>query len=230
VTLRASVIIPLYNEAATLPRLASALNELADIEGIDLLLVDNASGDDTADVAEQLIPKARVLRVVGPNGGFGAGIKSGLADCHAPVLAWLPGNGKVHPRDVLAVIELCERQQRMVKALRDGRPVIDQMKTAAIGWAQSLLSGVRLRDTGGTPTAVPRRLVPELIQGPDDYAFETWALWVGVRDGGVGRIRVPYGARIHGMSHWQRGFRSEMRLTKRLMQLSWYLRGARAKR
>jgi hypothetical protein len=70
-----SVVIVAWNSRDELSRtLPALLPELAD--GDELIVVDNGSSDGTADLVQELAPRARVLRP-GRNLGFAAGVNSG---------------------------------------------------------------------------------------------------------------------------------------------------------
>lgn len=80
-TLRLSVVLPNYNHAALLPRALSALaaqRRPAD----EIVLVDDASTDDSLAVVERFAPRLPGLRVVAlaRNGGAAAAIARGLAE------------------------------------------------------------------------------------------------------------------------------------------------------
>ena len=78
--MRFSLVIPCYNEAANLPLLLERCKELAVTPDVEVVLVDNGSTDNTAEVLENLLPKfprCRSIRV-DKNQGYGFGIVSGL--------------------------------------------------------------------------------------------------------------------------------------------------------
>jgi hypothetical protein len=81
------------------------------------------------------------------------------------------------------------------------------------GLLLSAIAGQNLLDSGGTPTFINARDLPELDYLPDDYVFELAVLNLARRrNWRVERWPVPYGRRTYGKSHWQGGFYSEVRL------------------
>jgi dolichol-phosphate mannosyltransferase len=75
---RVLVIMPTYNEAASLPRVASHL--LATVDDVDLLVVDDASPDGTGALADRLAasnPRVHVLHRAG-KGGLGPAYLAGF--------------------------------------------------------------------------------------------------------------------------------------------------------
>lgn len=81
---RVLVIIPTYNEAENLPRIVPRV--LEQCEGIDVLVVDDASPDGTGDIADRLAeedPRVRVLHRPGKEGlgrAYLAGFRMGLEE------------------------------------------------------------------------------------------------------------------------------------------------------
>lgn len=75
---RTLVIVPTYNERASLPRVVSGL--LASPGQVDVLIVDDASPDGTGDVADALArdPRVRVLHRAAKQ-GLGAAYRAGFA-------------------------------------------------------------------------------------------------------------------------------------------------------
>lgn len=52
-----SLIIPCYNESANLPLLLERCAKVTDLEGTEVILVDNGSTDDTPNVLKELLPR-----------------------------------------------------------------------------------------------------------------------------------------------------------------------------
>jgi len=189
-----------------------------------LTIVDNGSDEaeslgHLAKISPELI-KVVTLR---ENEGFGGGIQAGLRMSDSEWLVWLPGNMKVPPSVLRKFID-CVRSQdsnTLIKALRSGRSFGPRAKTFFASLAQSVVSGKLMYDTGGTPTALHKDnpLLQVLLNGPKDYSFESFALFVA-RLGGlkVVRVNVAYGDRLFGSSHWQSGLRSELRLMTNILK------------
>ena len=86
-----SIVVPCYNEAGNLPGLINRFLEiLARRPGVEVVLVNNGSTDDSAAVfAVRLKPADRVRVVnVSVNRGYGHGIMAGLRAARGTYLAW----------------------------------------------------------------------------------------------------------------------------------------------
>ncbi|HEX2233438.1 MAG TPA: glycosyltransferase family 2 protein [Thermoleophilaceae bacterium] len=82
-----AVVVVTYRSAAVAPRNLARLFEQLD-ERDELLVVDNASNDGTADAIRTAVPRARILEQL-RNLGFAAGCNIGAAASSAPLLLFL---------------------------------------------------------------------------------------------------------------------------------------------
>src|SRR5437867_2193703 len=75
-----SLIIPCYNEAATLPLLLDRCQNIVKQSSAEIILVDNGSTDNSFSVLKELLPNYPGCRSihVEQNQGYGFGILSGL--------------------------------------------------------------------------------------------------------------------------------------------------------
>lgn len=128
---RVAVIVVMYKSEELLPDFVTALR--IGMEGVpyELVAVDNASPDASAEVMEKLAPEAVIVRT-GQNGGYASGINSGrnAAGAHTAVLV-LNSDVRLRPG---CGIELLQRLKRpgigiAVPKLFDGNgDVIDSMR------------------------------------------------------------------------------------------------------
>ncbi len=96
-----SVIIPAYNEengiAEIAGRVLSVKNDLKDVgvADLELLVVDDGSGDKTAEVAGQ-IAGVRLIRHL-QNKGYGAALKTGFSEANGELIGFLDADGTYPP-------------------------------------------------------------------------------------------------------------------------------------
>lgn len=91
VALELSVIIPAFNEAFRLPAVLDALRHRVDATATEIIIVDDGSSDDTAQVARQSADWAKHLVVLrhGTNQGKGAAVRTGVAAARGQVIAFV---------------------------------------------------------------------------------------------------------------------------------------------
>src|SRR3970040_2466416 len=103
---RVSLILPTYNERETLPRLIAALRPMASRLGLEIVVVDDASPDGTAEVpaglaAEGAVP-IRLVRRLG-KAGLASAVLAGAAVASAPIIAVMDSDGS-HPPEALPAL------------------------------------------------------------------------------------------------------------------------------
>ena len=90
------LVLPCRDEAVALPALLASVPQ-----NFDVIVVDNGSADDTADVAERL--GATVVHESQP--GYGAAIHSGLLASKADYVAVIDGDGSMDPRELEPLLD-----------------------------------------------------------------------------------------------------------------------------
>ncbi|NKW80864.1 glycosyltransferase family 2 protein [Ochrobactrum pecoris] len=107
--MKLSIAIPCYNEALNIPLIVTRLREIiVGRDDVEVLLVDNGSKDNTADVLRRELQEGDAIRVitVPVNQGYGYGILRGLEAASGEVLAWTHADMQTDPRDVLIAFDL----------------------------------------------------------------------------------------------------------------------------
>jgi glycosyltransferase involved in cell wall biosynthesis len=95
-----TVVIPTYNRAAALPRaVGSALHQTAPPESYEILVVDNNSTDDTAQVVEGLAQQypGRLRRILEKRQGVAYARQSGIDAARSDILAFFDDDVHVSP-------------------------------------------------------------------------------------------------------------------------------------
>lgn len=152
-----SVVIPARNEAANLPALIAGIEaSLAPLGGFEIIVVDDASTDESVAVVQALQTSRPHLRLIRHDraGGQSAGVHSGVSAARAPICLTLDGDGQNPPEELpkLAAPLLAPGSEAvgLVAGQRVGR-----QDTAAKKWASRLANGLRgwmlkdgTRDTG----------------------------------------------------------------------------------
>lgn len=105
--MRLTVLMPAYNEAENIRRIPSELVPYLRELGMDyeILVVDDGSRDDTANVAELLnIPELRVIRQI-PNQGVGVAIRRGIKEATGDLLVMLDTDLTFHPKYIKVLFD-----------------------------------------------------------------------------------------------------------------------------
>jgi glycosyltransferase involved in cell wall biosynthesis len=129
-----SVVIPAYNAAATLAEQLEALAAQRYEDDWEVVVVDNGSSDDTADLARRYRRRFKALTVVdgGPTRGHSAPRNAGAAAARGELLAYCDADDVVAP-GWLAAIADAARHYDLVGGWLDVRPLNDQ---ATRSWHQ----------------------------------------------------------------------------------------------
>jgi polyisoprenyl-phosphate glycosyltransferase len=228
---RLSLVIPCYNEARNLPLLVARLMEIFIADGVEAILVDNGSTDDTPSVlAELLTGQSRIRTVrVDINQGYGYGILAGLREARGEILGWTHADMQTDPQDALLGLQMFEAskhpQNLFVKGRRRGRPIADVVFTIGMSVFETLLLRHRMWDINAQPTMFSRSFFDCWNNPPHDFSIDLYAYYQALhRRLEVRRFPVDFGARAHGSSHWNVNWRAKMRFIKRTMDFSLRLR------
>jgi hypothetical protein len=213
--------IPIYKDLDSLKDLITEIQQCPNLP-IDFYILDHGSNEArlTEFLSSLKIPNVQAISSK-ENFGFGGGIKYLIQNMDNELVGWMPGNGKVRPKDLQIVVDAFKHQaiDYAFKANRDRTSKIEDLKTVLAGVAVSAWFQTNLMDSGGTPTVVKREIVQDLQAGPNDFSFEAFVMFrlnqLGIK---IIRAKVPYGSRVKGKSHWQRGFKSEMKLLLRILE------------
>ena len=227
-----SLVIPCFNEAASLPALVDRCRLLALIADVEVLLVDNGSTDSTSEVLLECgIPGSGIRAVSVPeNRGYGSGILAGLAEASEEYLGWTHADLQTDPMDVERGLRLLrslgegESVRALVKGRRHGRPFGDSAFTLGMSLFETALLRVPLWDINAQPTLLSRRLYEEWVEPPSDFSLDLYAYHHARRTGAeVVRFPVLFGTRHAGTSHWNVNWKSKSRFIKRTIRYSAHL-------
>ena len=186
-------LIPAYEPDEKIKKLADELAE----RGFDIVVVDDGSGPDYAELFEELSQKATVLTHA-VNRGKGAALKTGLSYINKymaytesvltpagaetvsgrdAVIVTVDADGQHLPDDVLRVAEIsAQRRDALVlgsRALSEDIPVRSRFGNTITRHVYSAATGVHVHDTQTGLRAFHRSLIPRLLQIEGDrYEYE----------------------------------------------------------
>lgn len=227
-----SLVIPCYNEAATLPILIERLKvSFTEQDSIEIILVNNGSTDNSIEILDEAVLNIPFLRTVHVplNQGYGYGILQGLAVAQGEYIGWTHADMQTDPADAIKSFELFKTNQNpntiFVKGKRFGRPFADTVFTFGMSCFDSLLFMLPLWDINAQPTIFSRKFYERWKNPPYDFALDLYAYASAVREGlEIRRFPVCFGMRLHGVSHWNINWKSKIKFIRRTIEFSFALR------
>lgn len=225
-----SLVIPCYNEARNLPLLIDRCDGLAGVDGVEVVLVDNGSTDDSPEVLARLLSGRDSIRTirVEENEGYGQGILSGLRAARGEFLGWTHADMQTDPMDCVQGLDILDASSvpTFVKGRRHGRPIGDVVFTMGMSVFETALLRRRLWDINAQPTMFSRTFFESWDeQAPKDFSLDLYAYYTARRMGlRVVRFPVKFGERAHGTSHWNVDWSAKRRFIRRTVDFSLQLR------
>ena len=212
--------IPIYDDYENLKLILDEIKKLK-IDYIDFYVLDNGSHKPRLEEYRSKYGGSNINFFATPkNLGFGGGIKYLIDRIPNEYIGWMPGNYKVRPSELIKISDHFENLTTQVffKAHRIARSKTAALKTLIGNGIISALFLRNIQDSGGTPTIIHRNYRTVLFSGPDDFSFEAYCLYVArVKKWKIIRLDINYLERVHGQSHWQKGMKSEIKLTMRIL-------------
>jgi glycosyltransferase involved in cell wall biosynthesis len=103
-----SVLIDTYNHERFIERaITSVLEQDFPMDGVEIIVVDDASTDSTPDIIRRFEPRVRLIRK--PNGGQASAFNAGIPECRGEIVAFLDGDDWWTPQKLRRVVEEMER-------------------------------------------------------------------------------------------------------------------------
>lgn len=223
--MKLSIVVPCYNEEENIPLILERFGEVIEREDIEVILVNNGSTDNSAQVLAGLLPKYPFARtvLVEVNQGYGYGILQGLKVCQGEYIGWTHADMQTDPADIIRALEIIERERGLVfvKGNRKGRPLFDVFFTAGMSFFETCYLHKKLYDINAQPNIFPKVFYDGWEEPPYDFSLDLYALYMA-RKKGLKVIRFPvlFPERIHGESKWNTGLKSKWKFIKRTIDFS----------
>lgn len=195
-----SVIIPSKNEGLTLEKI---INEILQMNFIyEIIVVDDGSTDNTAELAEQ--HGAKVIRHTYSKGN-GAAIKSGARAASGDILVFMDADGQHNPADIPRLLNKLEEGYDMVVGARDRSSQASVGRGLANGFYNRLatyVAGHKIEDlTSGFRAVRADKFKEFLYLLPNGFSYPTTSTMAFFRAGySVTYIPIKAAQRI-GKSH-----------------------------
>jgi len=169
-TLGLSVVLPVYNEAGSLPSLISELTAVLGQLGrsYEIVAVDDGSSDDSVAVLRRLQEQEPCLRIVQFRRNFGqtAAFAAGFDYAQGAVIITMDADGQNDPADIPRLLEVMDvGDYDLVNGWRQNRKepfLTRKLPSLVANWLIANASDVRLHDRGCSLKALRRDLVKQM--------------------------------------------------------------------
>lgn len=230
--IRYSLVLPCYNESATLPLLIDKLSyAFSTRNDIEVILVDNGSTDNSSKLLVDVVEKYSFLNMVHVlvNKGYGYGILQGLRVAKGEFLGWTHADLQTDPTDVLIGFDMFDQSldpsTTFIKGRRYGRPFSDSIFTVGMSFFDSLLFYLPLWDINAQPTLFSRKFYETWQNPPYDFALDLFAYATAVKQKlKILRFPVIFTSRLYGTSHWNINWKCKFKFVCRTIEYSFILR------
>lgn len=201
-----SVIIPVYNEAESLPELFNSLEEVAKkMPPMEVILVDDGSKDNSFDLIKAQGEKNPVFKGarLAVNSGQTAATQAGIDFASGDILVFLDSDLQNDPADIPALLAKLDEGYDVVSGWRKDRKDNRIKRNLPSHIANALISrvsGVHLHDYGCTLKAYRRNVIKEArLYGEMHRFIPVYASALGAK---VTEIPVTHHQRRFGKSKY----------------------------
>ena len=205
-TVKLSIVIPCYNEADNIQLL---LNNICNTykQYTEIILVDNGSTDNTADILEnelELIKNVLIKFVkIEKNIGYGHGIMAGIKKARGEIISWTHADFQTDIKDVYNGFELFSQQtiqkKIFLKGIRNKRPIVDAILTLGMGIISSIWLRQNLNDINAQPKMFHRSFLKKIGNPPDDFSLDLYFYYNAIiNEMKILELPVYFGKRLHG--------------------------------
>lgn len=229
--MKLSIVLPCYNEAKNIPLLLESFAAIIQNRELEVVLVNNGSQDNSASVIASLIdqyPFAKTIHVP-INKGYGFGILEGLNVSNGDFLGWTHADLQTDPKDIINAYDLLEKNNwnpnLFVKGFRVNRPISDQLFTIGMGFFNTLLFKMSLKEINAQPNIFHQSFFKKWQNPPYDYAIDLYAHLMSKKyQLQMKRITVHFPKRKFGISSWNDGLKGKWNYIKRILEASYRLK------
>lgn len=226
--MKLSIVVPCYNESRNIPLLLERFEKVWQKQSaIEVVIVNNGSRDDSAEVLKSLASRYSFLKIVTVpvNQGYGFGILTGLQSASGDYLGWTHADLQTDPQDIVRAYEIIQKEHFpehiYVKGRRNNRPLADVFFTVGMTCFEWIYLGQWLFDINAQPNIFHRSFYRRWHNPPADFSLDLFALYTAQHlKLNVVRFPVQFPKRIHGKSSWNTDFRSKLKFIQRTIDFS----------
>jgi len=201
-----SVVIPVFNEAASIPRLHTRLHRVLQQLGrsFEVVYVDDGSTDRSLEellVIQGWDPAVKVVTLA-RNAGQHAAVLAGFAHARGAVVVTLDADLQNPPEEIPRLLAEIDAGHDAVGTRREGRndPFLRRAISAVVSRLASLAVGVPMTDCGSMLRAYRRPVVEEILRLAERALFiPALGAWLARRPT---EISIRHEARVAGRSRY----------------------------
>ncbi len=202
-----SVIVPVYNEAASLPLLIDAIIAALDPTGLtfEIIAVNDGSADRSAEVLAEMAARETRLKVINFARNFGqtAAMMAGFDHSRGSIIIPIDADLQNDPNDIPRLLAKLDEGYDVVSGWRKNRKddiIKRNFLSHCANWLISFFSGVHLHDYGCSLKAYRRSVIERVkLYGEMHRFIPIYASWYGAR---ITEIEVTHHARRFGRSNY----------------------------
>lgn len=206
--MKLSIILPVYNEAGSLPHLFERVFEVMKQNRYEyeIIAVDDGSKDESFKVLKNLAEKDRRTKVISfrMNAGQTAALRAGIDHAKGEVVIAMDSDLENHPEDIPLLLGEIEAGFDVVSGWRKGRWEGQffrrQLPSRTANALISMITGVKLNDYGCTFKAYRRGIIQEVpLYGEMHRFIPAYAAWRGAK---VTEVVVSHTSRQFGKTKY----------------------------
>ncbi|HOV88015.1 MAG TPA: glycosyltransferase family 2 protein [Syntrophobacteraceae bacterium] len=204
---RISVVVPLHNEAETLPELYSLIKDTLEPreDPWEMVLIDDGSTDDTLEILKMLHERDPRVVVVQLRRNYGQtpALMAGFDHARGEIIVAMDGDLQHDPREIPNFLAKIEEGYDLVSGWRTSRSdalLTRKVPSRVANWLMARISGIELHDFGTTFKAYRREILQDLhLYGELHRFVPALSAWHGAR-----MVEIPIRdlGRNRGSSHY----------------------------
>ena len=179
--MKLSIIIPVYNEEATIAPLLDKVKAVALPDGLsrEIIVVNDGSSDNTAQVLQDFKKDSFIKILVQNNTGKTAALMHGLSKATGDILLIQDADLEYDPNQYPLLLDpILKKETRVVYGSRflgtiKGMAPINRFANRLSNWTFSLLWGVRITDINTCYKVFTREAIEGIAITSRNFAFET---------------------------------------------------------
>lgn len=218
--MKLSIIIPAYNEEKTITEIIKRVKEAEVGLEKEIIVVDDASKDNTADILRQL--EGVKALILDKNSGKGGALKAGIKEASGEIVIFQDADLEYSPSDYLAVIRpILDKQTKVTNGVRiENRlresnlitvGILGWIGNHLITWTTNLLYGNNAGEYEGCYKAFDSTLLKSIEVKTNDFDFDNELICKILKKGyTVTDVPIHYYPRGYAEGkkiNWRHGFK-----------------------